>query len=78
MWDELGNGKKSGWASRPYVSVGPERHSLIDCADQEKGSAMKVITIMNGTFRRDHVGASGLEAPWANPGTGRGFGDHDL
>ncbi len=39
---------------------------------------MKVITIMNGTFRRDHVGASGLEAPWANPGTGRGFGDHDL
>ena len=56
----------------------PERHSLIGRADQEKGSATKVITIMIGTFRRDHVVAYGLEAPWANPGTGRGFGDHDL
>ena len=33
---------------------------------------MNVITIMNDTFRRDHVGAYGLEAPWANPGTGHG------
>jgi arylsulfatase A-like enzyme len=34
---------------------------------------MNVITIMNDTFRRDHVGAYGLEAPWANPGTGHGY-----
>ena len=33
---------------------------------------MNVITIMNDTFRRDHVGAYGMAAPWANPGTGHG------
>ena len=29
---------------------------------------MNVITIMNDTFRRDHVGAYGLEAPWVQSG----------